>query len=487
MLSFVLPVYKPKDNVLTACIKSLKYQSLKDCEYLFVLDGMDGDALRIIKRETKNMGKVRIMVKDHGGAPSARNHGKKRARGKYIVFFDSDSQIEPDAAKAWVDIMDNQKDIDFVYSGYKFTKENGGYDSEEFDPWLLRCRNYISSCFPVRMSLCPDWDDSLESLQDWDFWLTVVEGGSKGKFLPGYAFSTPLPDPESISGKGCTDKEWLNRLNAVKKKHKIKDKKVCVTSLAQKHEGIRLAKLINADYVHTPHQWPHTYKTIVQVGYNLFTGYVEAHTAVFRGVKNRIIFWTSEDINIVMNQISLRSLKGDRYNKGYVDLLNNTSKQYVEDKEAKWLMERAGFKVQVMPLPMLNEGKPEPLPKKPVFVVDIQDVYGHNFVQIERCLPDVDLRVIEGPAEIKDFTGLIHFHTDRSISPMVKRAILAGRHVVSNIQAPLANFVDDKVDPDDFVPAIVNKIRSLIGTEPDKELKKYYQKTISSDKLMEVV
>ena len=433
MLSFVIPIYKPK--ILDKCLESILNQSLKDYEIVCVLDGPDDSARRTIKRVTSKVkDRVKVMEIVNQGAPQARNVGATKAEGEYIIFWDCDCIIEPDAALSWVEILDRDQSVDFIYSGYKFLGEMGAYDSEDFDPWLLRCRNYISTCFPVRKEVIPKWDSKLESLQDWDFWLKVVEGGSKGKYLPGYAFSTLAPDKDSISGKGCSSSEWLKRLKAVKKKHKITNKKICVSSVAQKHEGVRLAKLIGADFVQTPHCWPHEYETIIQVGYTLHPSHAELHAQIFRDVKNKYIFWTSEDIQTIFNSISARALFGNRYDKGYVDLLNATTTQFVEDKEAKWLMDKVGLNTSVLPLPMVNNEKLDPLPKKPCFAVDIQDVYGENFIQIDKCLPDIELVVLDQNLHIKDFTGLIHFYTDRSMTPMVKRAILAGRHVISNIR-----------------------------------------------------
>src|SRR3990167_526165 len=235
-LSFIIPVYNPNPILFEKVVKSLVDQSLKDWDAMFVLDGPCQGAELIIGRAFKKVpNHYRIIEIAHAGAQVARNEGFKETRknpetGAYVVFWDSDCVIEPHAAMAWVDILDNQPGIGFVYSGYKFLEEKGAIASEPFDPWMLRIRNYISTCFPMRRELFPGFNEELESLQDWDMWLRVVERGAVGKFLPGYAFSTAYPTPESISGKGCGPGQWLQRMDKVRYLNKLPFRKTCLTS-----------------------------------------------------------------------------------------------------------------------------------------------------------------------------------------------------------------------------------------------------------------
>src|ERR1035437_2756830 len=172
-LSFIVPVYKPKLDILSKCVKSIIEQSLKDWEIIFVLDGPEVYAKSAIASLMKKVpNHFKVVEIEHGGACNARNEGFKHAKGEIVIFWDCDCVIEPHAAKAWIDIFDNKKEVDFIYSGYKFLGEQGCINAEPFDPWLLRVNNYISTCFPLRREKVVKWNESLKSLQDWDFWLT---------------------------------------------------------------------------------------------------------------------------------------------------------------------------------------------------------------------------------------------------------------------------------------------------------------------------
>lgn len=481
-LSFIIPIYKKKVAVLEKCLRSILDQSLTDYEIICVFDGPDPEGESVVRRMLKKAPvPVKVLTIEHGGAPKARNAGLAVAKGRYVVAWDADCYIEPHAAKAWVEILDRQPEYAFLYSSYKFADEKGATQAEPFDPWLLRVTNFISGCFPVRRELDPGWDESLESLQDWSRWLTIVERGGKGKFLQGYAFSTEYPDPESISGKGCTHEVWLSRMDKVREKHGIPKKKVCVTSLSNKMDGIALAKMLDADYMDRPNDKPNHYATIIQLGFSLNPGIAELHASAWGPEHKKILFWSREDVDEIYNAVSLNALGQ------YAERLNKACQMFVEDKAAQRIMEKAGFKVEILPLPMANHDEIAPLPEKPKFLIDASDKYGHAFSVLKRALPDMEIDVSNGITKLDECTGILHFYPERGMSSSAKRALLNGRHVVSNIQMPFCGYLDDNVTDETFIVNVVEKLRKVVKGGPNKAAAEYYRKALSVDKLKEVV
>lgn len=481
MISFVIPVYKPDLGLFKKCLKSLKTQSYKDWEAIVMLDGPDSGAESVIAEiGDKRISHVQL---EHGGVQKARNEGFKHTKGDIISFWDCDCVIEPDTAKTWVDEFNANPGIDFIYSGYKFIGEMGGIPSEPFDPWTLKCGNYISTMFPMRRNVFPGFDESLKSLQDWDMWLTIVEKGSKGLFIPGYAFSTAYPTTDSISGKGCTNEVWLERVKAVKDKHGLPDREVCVSSLSHREEGIRLAKLINADYKDVPNYKPNNYKTVIQVGFSLAHGMARKHSAIFnQPLKKKIIFWTAENIAEINNGLTLNALHT------YSEYMNPHIIQYVEDMAAKRIMNRAGFNVSIMPMPMVNTDDIVPLPESPRFLVDIAQEYKQIFACLEQSMPDVKFDILgESAKEIKDYTGILCLTTDNTMPVTVKRMLIAGRVVVSNIQNPFCGYVAYNADMSKYIPALANTIREKISAPKVKSAVEYWTAELKPDKLAGVL
>lgn len=469
LLSFVLPVYRPDFILLEKVLKALSTQSLKNWEAVWVLDGEDEAAEKAIHRAFKKIKNAyKVVTLPHGGAQKARNEGFKHTKGDYVVFFDSDCVIDVHTAQAWVDMLDKNPEVGFIYSGYDFLNEQGRIASEPFDPWTLRVRNYISACFPVRRELVGVWNESLESLQDWDFWLGVVERGGKGMYLQGSGFATAFPTPKSISGMGCTNEVWLSRMDKVRELHGIPKREVCVTSVHERMDGIALAKAIDADYQDHPNDKPNHYKTIIQIGFSVKPGEFERCVQAWGKEHKKVIFWTADDIETIHDGVSLRALSH------YAPRINQLAKQFVEDKAAKAVMEKAGFAVEVLPLPVISTEEVAPLPAKSKFLVDYAPVYAHALNAIQRAIPDIELSPIGGIQDMKDYTGLVCFRQDRMLRPSVKRMLAAGRHVISNIQSPFAGFVEDKATDGQFMREFVSKIRAAAKAPQSKEQVKFW-------------
>lgn len=500
-LSFVVPVYKPTPDVFDAHLRALNDQALQNWEAIFVLDGPQPAARAAIerllkskeKRYTQARARFRIVEIEHAGAPAARNAGKAQAKGDIICFLDCDCIVEPAAAQAQLELFDKHSEIGFVYAGYKFLAEQGAVPSLPWDPYVLTVRNYISGCFPVRRELCPDWDPSLKSLQDWDFWLSVVENARAkgmdvsqlGRFMLGYAFKTEAPRPGSISAENCKDEVWLDRLDAVKKKHGIVDRPVCVSSLSHSADALRLAKILQADYWPDPSDKPHRYKHLVQVGYSIGTMQA-AHAAIFTAAPKetvRHIFWTSDNLEEIWTRVNLQSVKA------YRQVLNGKVKQYVEDKRAKDLMTEAGFEVEIMPMPLADGVALADLPKEPCFVADVASQYLPALRVVKEALPDIRLELIrDGERKVmSDFTGLIHFYPDRSVSSGVKRAHLTGRHVISNIKAPFCGVINDEDNQESFIRDVVRKVRAVAYRPARADAAKYYAAAADPARLKEAL
>lgn len=469
LLSFVMPIHEPDLVLFDKVLKALITQSLKEWELIAVLDGENDAAEAAIVRAMKKCPNTfKIVTLPHGGAQKARNEGFKHSQGNYVVFFDSDCRIEVHTAKAWVDMLDNNPDIGFVYSGYQFENEQGAIASEPFDPWTLNVRNYISACFPVRREIAPVWDESLESAQDWDFWLGVVKNGGKGMFLQGYAFSTAFPTAKSISGHGCAPENWLARQDKVKDKHGIPKRQVCVTSLHERMDGIALAKAIGADYDDRPNDKPSHYKTIIQIGFSVLPGEFDRCATAWGKDHKKIMFLTADDVEGIYCNLSKEALDE------YAPRINALGKIYVEDKRARDLMVKCGFNVEVLPLPVISTESVTPLPEKPKFLCDVGLAYGQVFNAIQRAIPDIELAPIGGIQDASRYTGIISFKKQRLMRPQVKRMLAAGRQVISNIQAPFAGFLDDRQSDAAFMRSFVSRIRSVVKASQSKEQVRYW-------------
>lgn len=467
-ISFIIPFYR-KSKTIYRCLKSLYDQSIKDFEVIVVFDGPDDEGLKIVNR-FKRRG-VKVLQIPHGGACAARNAGAEVATGKFISFWDADCYIKPDAAAVWLQVFRKYPDVDFVYAGYEFPEGMGAVASDNFDPWLLKVNNYISGMFPIKREKAPKWDPELKSLQDWDFWLTAVENGCRGYRLMGYSFITEPPDPESISGKGCTPENWLDRLNAVKNKHGIPRREMCISAIHCRDYGISLAKLMEADYRDVPTHIAHDYKSIVQVGFHPKNA--AQHAEIFKDSMERVkkvLFWRGEDAAYMR-----RFLSGEAAEALALLLTKSVPYHFCEDKGTKELLRRMGITAEILPLPMEPPKDITPLPDKVRLLVDVEAEYAEFFSSITRACPDIEFVKLEGSKNVDQFHGLIQLLNDRSLTIPAKQVLLNGRYMVSNTQALYCGYVSEHQPLGKLRAEIIRKVREIqAAKEPNMKAANFY-------------
>ena len=130
-VSVIMPVYGVEDYVGKA-IESIQAQTLTDWEFFCVDDGTKDRSGEICDEYAAKDPRIKVIHKENGGAPSARNVAIDKAVGKYMYFMDSDDWTEPDMLEKMVAAAE-KNDSQLVVSGYyidtyysdteKFTQE----------------------------------------------------------------------------------------------------------------------------------------------------------------------------------------------------------------------------------------------------------------------------------------------------------------------------------------------------------------------------
>jgi len=157
-----------------------------------------------------------VVVFDEGkGANWARNQGAKLADSEYILFSDNDIEWEPDAVEILYEKLKNFPEYGYSYGWYEM--EEKVYCNHSFSPKKLRAINYISTMSLIRRDIFPGFDESLQRLQDWDIWLTLLEKGIMGVFCDRKVFTTTKRDGITY-GNGIS---WEEACKIVREKHHL--------------------------------------------------------------------------------------------------------------------------------------------------------------------------------------------------------------------------------------------------------------------------
>lgn len=92
-VSVIVPVYNV-EQYLCRCIDSILAQTFCDIEVILIDDGSKDTSGSICDRYAKKDSRVTVIHKENEGVSVARNCGLAIAKGKYIMFCDSDDYVE---------------------------------------------------------------------------------------------------------------------------------------------------------------------------------------------------------------------------------------------------------------------------------------------------------------------------------------------------------------------------------------------------------
>jgi len=116
-VSIIIPVYNASETI-DGIVSSISGQTFRDFELILVDDGSTDSTLNILRGLKARDTRIVIRSKKNGGPSSARNDGLAKARGKYVMFFDADDNIEKDCLEKMVATAEESSG-DLVVSGWK--------------------------------------------------------------------------------------------------------------------------------------------------------------------------------------------------------------------------------------------------------------------------------------------------------------------------------------------------------------------------------
>ena len=94
-ISVIIPVYNAEKYV-SRCIASVQAQTYSHWQMILVDDGSKDKSLEICQKYAGADNRIHVIHQENAGPGIARNVGLEYAKGKYVVFIDSDDYIEKD-------------------------------------------------------------------------------------------------------------------------------------------------------------------------------------------------------------------------------------------------------------------------------------------------------------------------------------------------------------------------------------------------------
>jgi glycosyltransferase involved in cell wall biosynthesis len=105
--SIIIPSFN-RANIIENAIKVVLGQSFQDFELLIVDDGSTDHTQAIVKPYLKDQ-RIQYIYQKNKGVCAARNQGALNSTGDYLIFFDSDDEVE----ETWLEDFYNIKDYNY--------------------------------------------------------------------------------------------------------------------------------------------------------------------------------------------------------------------------------------------------------------------------------------------------------------------------------------------------------------------------------------
>ena len=111
-ISVIIPIYNAEKYIRIA-IQSILKQNFLDFEIICIDDGSIDNSLNICKEEARYDDRIIVLEQKNQGVSSARNKAIKTAKGKYIIFLDSDDYYADNSLNTMYNDIE-EADVDAV-------------------------------------------------------------------------------------------------------------------------------------------------------------------------------------------------------------------------------------------------------------------------------------------------------------------------------------------------------------------------------------
>lgn len=243
-ISIIIPCYNTGQQALSLIKKLVKdnHDYEGKIEIICINDGSTDDSLEILKNGVKSLDSkkltINILNQGNTGAAGARNLGIRKAKGEFLMFIDSDDEVEKDFVKELTGAMQEKVSmaaVGFVYKRLKDgTCKNVGTEptpkkrGEEKNVYILRMLTQNSKLYSVinkifRTKIVKM--NSIEFKQGVDFgedtmfvldYLAVAEGELVMINKPLYIYNYGT-DTSTVASSSLVWKNWEKLYGYVKK------------------------------------------------------------------------------------------------------------------------------------------------------------------------------------------------------------------------------------------------------------------------------
>ena len=187
VISIIIPTFN-RYQLLPQTLKSVFAQTFQDWEAIVIDDGSEDETLFYLEYLRQQDARVRYSKRISAlkGASVCRNQGTQLAKGKYLIYLDSDDYLAPQCLANRVEFMEQNQNLDFAVFPCLLFYENPGdmrllwnietgiHDIDRFlaidAPWQTTSPIWRREA----VDKLGEWNSYVPSWQDWEYHLRAV-------------------------------------------------------------------------------------------------------------------------------------------------------------------------------------------------------------------------------------------------------------------------------------------------------------------------
>ncbi len=200
IVSVITPCRNAADT-LPDTVAAIQAQTLPDWEMLCVDDGSTDDTRGLLDRLAAGDPRIRVLSTPASGAAGARNAGCRQARGRHILFIDSDDTLRPEALDVLVRAASLAGPRTLVAAGHELLDRAGrplgqyhfpSVPEFSLDVLLRGNRLWIAALVPADQLPSDPFDEHQQACIDWDLWCRLAHEGFHCVTVPRLLFGYRL-------------------------------------------------------------------------------------------------------------------------------------------------------------------------------------------------------------------------------------------------------------------------------------------------------
>jgi GT2 family glycosyltransferase len=188
LVSVIMPVYNTDPPWLLDAIQSVRGQLYDNWELCIADDGSTRPGLReLLDQQAKADRRIKVTyLKKNQGIAAASNAALSLATGEFIALLDHDDELKSDALFEVVRLLNERRDLDYVYSDEDKKDPDGRlvepFFKPDWSPDLHMSMNFVTHLSAFRKTLVDQlggFRSAYDGSQDYDLVLRITETTDK--------------------------------------------------------------------------------------------------------------------------------------------------------------------------------------------------------------------------------------------------------------------------------------------------------------------